>query len=134
TRKVAWKASSASWVSPSTRRQTPQTIAPWRSTRAAKAVSAAVAASADSARLAVYRSRSSLSVSPVAVPAVNRARNDRNGEPGCPFPMVVRLAVVFGAVVTTMQEVPLTDLIFSEIGAASHGYLTRRSPVVRRGP
>ena len=96
-RKVAWKASSASWASPSTRRQTPQTIAPWRSTKAAKAISAAVAASADSARLAVYRSRSSLSVSPVAVPAANRARNCRNAEPGCPFPMVVRLAVMFDA-------------------------------------
>ena len=57
----------------------PQTIAPWRSIRAAKAISAAVAASADSARLAVYRSRSSMSVSPVAVPAANRSRSCRNG-------------------------------------------------------
>ena len=37
TRKVAWKASSASWWSRSTRRQTPQTIGPCRCTRASKA-------------------------------------------------------------------------------------------------
>jgi hypothetical protein len=36
---VAWKASSASWTLPSTRRQTPRTIAPWRRTRAAKVAS-----------------------------------------------------------------------------------------------
>ena len=39
TKKVAWKASSASWWCPATRRQTPQTIGPCRRTRAAKAAS-----------------------------------------------------------------------------------------------
>src|SRR5437867_1132616 len=37
TRKVAWKASSASWWRPRTRQQTPQTIRPCRCTRAARA-------------------------------------------------------------------------------------------------
>src|SRR5207244_1210046 len=39
TRNAAWKASSASWASRSTCRQTPNTIGPWRFTRAAKASS-----------------------------------------------------------------------------------------------
>src|SRR5262249_31200537 len=38
-RKVAWKASSASWAWPRTRRHTPSTMGPWRRTRAAKEAS-----------------------------------------------------------------------------------------------
>jgi hypothetical protein len=74
-----------------------------------------IAASADSARLAVYLSRSSLSVSPIAIPSTNGARNCRNGDPGCPVPMVVRLTIIFDEVVTTMQDMTLTDVNLLEI-------------------
>ena len=73
TRNVAWKASSASWRSPSTARQTLNTIGPCRDTRAAKAASAA---SACSPRRAANRPTSSWSLSPVAVPASNKVDRD----------------------------------------------------------
>ncbi len=61
-RKAAWKASSASLGSPSTRRHTPITIGPWRCTRASKAASS---------RAATYRSSSRASESPASVPSPN---------------------------------------------------------------
>ena len=65
TRNVAWKASSASWWSRSTRRQTPRTIGPCRRT---------IASNADSSRRATNRSSSSTSERVPSAPAWKRVR------------------------------------------------------------
>ena len=77
TRKVAWKASSASAAFPRTRRHTPSTIGPCRRTRATKAASS-------------RRERNWLRSCPSVWSAQPRVRSARTN---CAIPVLVRLAV-----------------------------------------
>ena len=77
-RNVAWKASSTSFGSHRTRRQTASTIGPWRRSMASKAYSSPCEQN---------RSRSWLSLAPVMVPSVSRCLSEACTEVNSPLVM-----------------------------------------------
>src|SRR5215470_15894838 len=108
TRKVAWKASSASWVSRSSRRHSPSTIPPWRPTRAAKAASSPASAK---------RSTSSASVTP-PVHASSKRHSPPVSSEDIPRPSITPLY--------TAPHCPWGSTIFRE----STGHCTTRPGII----